>query len=150
MSSYYCNCHQPYFLSIDTYNTKHYIQNNNIQEKNFVQNHYSFFCIPFFTLHTPTEPNRTTTICNCRSVAPGLIFGWTTQERQLKSCYLRRTKHCGSFRLNYHIFEHILYIYLIPENFQDIHVLTCNYRYHHFIFIWFSFKLHQISQLTIN
>lgn len=77
----------------------------------------TLFCIPFYTLHTPTEPNRTTTICNCRSVAPGLIFGWTTQERQLKSCYLRRTKHCGSFRLNYHIFEHILYIYLIPENF---------------------------------
>lgn len=150
MSSYYCNCHQPYFLSIDTYNTKHDIQNNNIQEKKLFKT-ITLFCIPFYTLHTPTEPNKTTKICNCRSVAPGLIFGWTTQKLQflvflLKSCYLRRTKNCGSFRLNYHIFEHNLYIYLIPENFQDI----LNYRYHHFIFLWFSFKLHQISQLTIN
>lgn len=150
MSSYYCNCHQPYFLSIDTYNTKHDIQNNNIQKKKLFKT-ITLFCIPFYTLHTPTEPNKTTKICNCRSVAPGLIFGWTTQKLQflvflLKSCYLRRTKNCGSFRLNYHIFEHNLYIYLIPENFQDI----LNYRYHHFIFLWFSFKLQQISQLTIN
>lgn len=145
MSSYYCNCHQPYFLSIDTYNTKHDIQNNNIQKKKLFKT-ITLFCIPFYTLHTPTEPNKTTKICNCRSVAPGLIFGWTTQKLHFFVKKLLFTAHKKLWQL---IFSNTIctyIVYLIPENFQDI----LNYRYHHFIFLWVSFKLHQISQLTIN